>query len=99
MPTVQYVNEYRQVRVTRDMPTPKRMTELRYWLKGAQNVLKEIPRQIAESEGMASTSIMAEGWFVSQTDVDVKWVKFTIENRLGERGHIIINRQTNAFQR
>ena len=99
MPTVQYVNEYRQVRVTRDMPTPKRITELRHWLKGAQSAIPQIPRQIAESEGMANNQIGSDGWFVFITDVDVKWIKFTLQNRLQEKAHIVINRQSSAFAR
>lgn len=97
MPTVQYVNEYRQVRETRQMPTPKRITELRYWLRGAQQAIPKIPRNIAEAEGMADNSIGSDGWFVYTSDVDVKWVKFTIQNRIHERAHIVINRQTNAL--
>lgn len=97
MPTVQYVNMHRKVSETRNMPTPKRITELRYWLKGAQAAIPNIPRQIAESEASANNGIFGDGWFVSNTDVDIKWIKFNLENRLGEKAHIVINRQTNAM--
>jgi hypothetical protein len=94
MPTVQYVNQFRKQNVTREMLTPKRITELRYWLKGAQAVIKEIPRMIAESEASADWSIGTDGWFVATSDVDIKWVKFTLENRIGEKAHIVIHRQS-----
>jgi hypothetical protein len=94
MPTVQYVNQFRKQNITKEMLTPKRITELRYWLKGAQAVIKEIPRMIAESEQSADRSIGTDGWFVATSDADVKWVKFSLENRLGEKAHIVIHRQS-----
>lgn len=97
MPTVQYVNMLTKETVTRSMLTPKRITELRHWLKGAQGAIKEIPRQIAESEQSADRSIYSDGWFVANTDVDVKWIKFNLENRVGEKAHIVIDRRTNAI--
>jgi hypothetical protein len=94
MPTVQYVIQFRKQNITKEMLTPKRITELRYWLKGAQAVIKEIPRMIAESEQSADRSIGTDGWFVATSDADVKWVKFSLENRLGEKAHIVIHRQS-----
>lgn len=93
MPRVQFTNTMRNISVTKGMVTPKRMGELRFWLKGAQAVIKEIPRQIAESEGMADRSIGSDGWFVVNTDVDAKWIKFNLENRIGEKAVILIDRK------
>lgn len=93
MPIAQYTNMHRSISVNRSMPTPKRMSELRYWLKEAQKWIKEIPRQIAESEASADRSIGTDGWFVANTDVSVKWIKFNLENRIGEKAHLVINRQ------
>lgn len=95
MPLAQYTNMFKKpaVQVNRTIPTPKRMTELRYWLKEAQKWIPEIPRQIAESEASADRSIGTDGWFVANTDVDIKWIKFNLENRIGERAHLVINRE------
>lgn len=97
MPRVQYTNMFRKpvVSVTATMPTPKRMTELRYWLKGAQTALKEIPRTIAESDSMADQSIGNDGWFVFNTDVDAKWITFHLQNKIGEKASIVIDRKFN----
>lgn len=97
MPRVQYTNQFRRpmVSVTATMPTPKRMTELRFWLKGAQAALKEIPRVIAESEGMSDRSIGNDGWFVFNSDADAKWVVFHLQNRIGEKASIVIDRKFN----
>lgn len=93
MPTVQYVNMFKKQHVTRSMPTPKKMGEIRYWLKEAQKWIKEIPRQIAESEGMADRSIYSDGWYVVNSDVDVKWIRFNLCNRIDEKATIVIDRQ------
>jgi len=92
MPTVQYMNAHRKHQVTRNIPTPKRITELRYWLKEVQKAIPEVPKQIAESEGMASHQIGSDGWFVCNVDADLKWIKFNLENRVGEKAHIVIRR-------
>jgi hypothetical protein len=97
MPLVNFVNMHRKINVTRSMLTPKRITELRYWLKGAQNVIPEIPRNVAESEGMASRQMGSDGWFVFNTDVDVKWITFHLQNAMGEKAQIVINRKSNGI--
>lgn len=97
MPRVQFVNQHRQLSVTVGMPTPKRMTELRFWLKAAQTHIRHIPRQIAESETSADRSIGSDGWFVSNADADAKWIRFTLENRIGEKAHIVIDRKYDAM--
>jgi len=92
MPRVQYVNMMRGINETRTMPTPKRIGEMRYWLKGAIRLFKDCPKNIAESEGMADNSIGSDGWFVASSDADAKWVRFDLENRLGEKAQIVIDR-------
>lgn len=93
MPTVNFVNQLRGVSIVRGMPTPKRMSEIRYWLKGAQAAVPQIPRTIAESEGMSVHTEGHDGWFVATSSVDVKWIKFDLENRFGEKAQIIIRRK------
>lgn len=89
MPRVQFVNQAKGISVTRDMPTPKRMSEIRYWLKEAQKWLPSIPKKIAESPNMIAH---IDDWWVSSSSVDVKWIKFELENRIGERAQIVIDR-------
>jgi hypothetical protein len=91
MPTVQYVNLIRGVDITATMPTPKRITELAQWLKHAQLAIKEIPRPIAEAQSMA-LSAWSDGWYVLNTDITEKWIKFNIENKFSEKAHIVIDR-------
>lgn len=93
MPRVQYVNVARGINVTRSFPTPKRMGELRYWLKAAQIALAEIPRNIAESEASADRTLGGDGWFVANSDADAKWIKFNLLDRWGNKADIVIDRK------
>lgn len=95
MPIAQYQNVFKKPpqHVTRNIPNPKRITELKYWLKMCQQWIPEIPRQIAESEMSANRQMGSDGWFVSNTDVDIKWIKFNLENKLGEKATIVIDRR------
>lgn len=95
MPLCQFQWPIRKISVTRGIPTPKRIGELRYWLKMSQQWIKEIPRVIAESELSADRSIGTDGWFVANTEVDLKWIKFNLENRIGEKAYIVIDRLRN----
>ena len=97
MPTVQYVNKFRKETITKNIPTPKRITELRFWLKECQKWIPQIPRPIAESEQSADNTIGSDGWFVATFDVSVRWIKFSLENRIGEKAHIVIDRQSNPL--
>lgn len=94
MPRANFVCQYYKINRSSSFPTPKRITELRYWLKAVQNVIKEIPRQIAESEASAERAIGNDGWFVAHTDVDQKWIRFDLEDRVGIKAQIVIDRST-----
>lgn len=98
MPTVQFVNIARGISVTKDIPTPKRISELSKWLKECQKAIPIIPRNIAESELSADRSMGQDGWFVAHTDVDLKWIRFDLESKFGEKSQIVINRTTGAFR-
>lgn len=93
MPRAQFVYQAIGVNVTRSFPTPKRMGELRYWLKAAQTAIAHIPRNIAESEASAERSIGNDGWFVANADADAKWVRFNLEDRFGNKAQIVIDRK------
>lgn len=95
MPVAQYVNVFEKRHITKNILTPKRITELKYWLKECQKTIKEMPQVIAESEGMVDHTLPVDkSWFVATYDVDVKWIKFNLENRLGEKAHVVIDRST-----
>lgn len=89
---VQYFNVHRNQRVTRNLHTPKRMTEIKYWIKEVQKTIKECPKYIAPSLEEADNSTGSDGWFVMYEDVTIKWIKLEIHNKFGEKAHIVISR-------
>ena len=93
MPRAQFVHQAMGINVTRSFPTPKRMGELRFWLKAAQLAIAQIPRNIAESQVSADRQIGSDGWFVSNSDADAKWIKFNLEDRFGNKADIVIDRK------
>lgn len=97
MPQVNFVRQSKGINIVRNMPTPKRVGEIRYWLKGAQAYIKEIPRTIAESESMSYPMEGHDSWFVATSDVDVKWIRFNLENRFGDTAQIVINRKVSGL--
>jgi hypothetical protein len=97
MPQVNFVNTRRGINIVRGMPTPKRITELRYWLRGAQGVIQEIPRVIAEAQSMAIRSPGQDGWFVQHSEVSREWIRFDLENHFGERSQVVIQRKGGSF--
>lgn len=98
MPTVEYSNLIRKIKVSRGMITPKKIQDLSKWLKQAQISVKEIPRNIASCATVVDRSISPDmSWFVSDEEVSVKYIRFDIENLLGEKAHIVINRSTNSM--
>lgn len=99
MPRAQFVNTRRGINVSAAFPTPKRMTELRFWLKSVKAHIKEVPKNIAESEGMADRTLTEDGWFVATSDADEKWIRFNLENRFGETAQIVIDRKYNNMGR
>ena len=100
MPWVQYVDETKGINEQAGMATPRRITELRWWLKTAQLSLRAIPKFIAESEWQTAQLPNQDSdplWYVETTDVSERWVKFTLRNRWGVRSHIVIDRKKDRF--
>lgn len=87
MPQVQYRNEFRQQSITKGMHAPKKkVCELSSWLKAARRLIPEIPEDGGDL-----------GWTLKEQVVDLKWIKFTLVNNVGERAYVVINRQANAL--
>lgn len=93
MPIVQYVSEIRDIRETRNMFSPKRITSLPHWLKEAQKTIPKIPRLIALDIEQAVNTEGHDGWYIFEEDVSVDYIKWTIKNKFGEKAHIVIDRK------
>lgn len=93
MPRLQFTQMSKGINKLASFPTPKRMNELRFWLKAAQQWCKEIPRQIGESEPQADRLMGSDGWYVFNSDADAKWIKFELRNRYDDKAQIVIDRK------
>jgi hypothetical protein len=91
MAQVQYVGPLGEPNVTRTLQAPKKMYELAHWYKAAR---KRIP-QIPEVEG--ATYHQRSGFALVNTTYDLKWITFELEDLVGNRAKIVINRQASAL--
>jgi len=86
MATVQFRNELRKINITKVMRTPKKITALTQWLKEARKAISEIPDEYD-----------VEGWFVMSQDVSINFIRFDLQNRIGEKAYIVIDRKARRF--
>lgn len=83
MPTVQYV--YSGEIMTRQMPTPKSISKVYSWFKGARKVIPSIP--------VATIDVFGDNeWMIEHHETDVKWVKFELLSKRSERAVLVILR-------
>lgn len=83
MPTVQYIHNGEIF--TKQMITPKQITKVEKWYKEARKALPQIPEA---QVGL----FMDREWMITWYETNPKWVKFDLENRIGEKAYIVILR-------
>lgn len=81
MPTVQYVDQANNVRITKPMVTPKKMARIEYWFKGAR---KAIPEILAVDNGV---------WMIGFQEANAEWIRFDLISAKGERRYVVIMRK------
>jgi len=94
MPTVQFTYMARGLSINRQMPAPKRVTEIyKGWYKSARAVIPEIPL-IPELIG----SYMSEFQLVADPDIGPKWIRFDMMSSItGETCQLVIDRKGPSF--
>lgn len=87
MPQVQFSYPAKKLQATRGMPTPKRMSELKYWYKDARKAIPAIPEMgVPDADGR----MWREQSNVEVSDAFIRW---TLENDRGERAYVVIARK------
>lgn len=81
MAEAQFRNETQNISITRRMGAPKTAT-LQAWFK-------EIRKHIPQVPDPKKTD-----WLIFHQHADLKWIKFEMQNSVGERCYIVVNRQT-----
>lgn len=83
MPLVQYVNQAANIRITKSMDTPKKISRIDHWFRNARKAVPEIPS-------------IAEGlWYIEYQEATVEWVRFDMRSREGLKCNIVIFRKVN----
>jgi hypothetical protein len=68
------------------MPSPKRIQEIKYWLRGARAVLPKIP------------SVEVTDWrILGEPKISVQEIRIELTNTVGERATVIIDRTKPAL--
>lgn len=80
MPTVQYANKHEDTRLTQPMKTPKRITVMEAWFKGARKVLPQIP------------PVNTGEWRIEHEEATLEWVRFDLRSREGRKANVVIFR-------
>lgn len=100
MPVAQYVYPAKDMRISRNMPVPKKVGELfRGWYAEAYKALKVLPI-IAEVDKNNCPDICQFGrlWKISEEpDISLQMIKFTLTNDIGEKSYLVIDRTKDSF--
>lgn len=102
MSTAQYNFPPRKLTITKDMNTPvKKFQDLfKGWYRNARNAIPELPLIPELTGGIPQKDIEGRYWKLqSVPDVSLAYIKFTLINDLGEKAHLVIARQSSAFDR
>jgi len=92
MPIVQYVHPTTQTTVTRTIPVPKKVQELyKGWYREARKWCPQIPPLNEPNVGQYGDGRIYR--VQSEPEVSLDWIKFVLENDLGEKAHVVINRR------
>lgn len=80
MAQVQFRDEIRKIDIQKNMGAPKTAT-LKAWFKEIRKVIPQVPNPNNTD------------WMISHESADLKWIKFEMHNSIGERCHIVVNRE------
>lgn len=89
MPTLQFSIPAENVNISKNFPSPVKITDLyKGWYKTCQKLVPTIP-DIPETVGWERAR-----WTAGEPEVDEKWIKFVMVHRYsGLRAHLVINRK------
>jgi len=100
MPVAQYVYPAKDMRISRNMPVPKKVGELfRGWYAEAYKALKVLPLVSEVVRGdFPGTCQHGRLWKISEEpDISPQMIKFTLVNDIGERSYLVIDRTKDSF--
>ena len=68
------------------MASPRKIQDEQRWYNACRKIKPDV---IPLADG-------SDGWYKTSTDVSETFIKFTLENRAGERAYLVIDRKFDA---
>lgn len=93
MPRVQFTFQSKNVNIVKDMHSPKKIGDINAWLKAARQTIPEIPITGFNEGIIEHVDDNKVGWFITFKDATQKFIRWDIENTLGERCYVVIARK------
>lgn len=84
MPIANYVYPGGKINIVRSIRTPKRITELKYWVKEVRKAIPECPK-FFDGDTV---------WTVFREEISIDKVYLEFRNRIGEKSYLIIDRKS-----
>lgn len=87
MPAVQFRNQVQGVEVNKTMSTPKKMSTLDAWFKEIRKIIPQVPNP------------KDTDWQIHHQHATLDWITFEMQNSIGERCVIVVDRKHSQFGR
>lgn len=79
MALAQFRNEVKGIEITKNLGAPKTAT-LQAWFREIRKVIPEVPDP------------RKTDWLIYHQDADLRWIRFEMQNSVGERCYIVVDR-------
>lgn len=86
MAAVQFRHQVQNIEVTRTMATPKTQT-LEAWFKDIRKIIPQVPNP------------KDTDWQIHHQHATLQWITFEMQNSIGERCVIVVDRKASQFNR
>jgi hypothetical protein len=86
MAAVQFRNQKANIEVSKTMTTPKKQT-LEAWFKDIRKIIPQVPNP------------KTTDWQIHHQEATIKWITFEMQNSVGERCVVVVDRQSSQFAR
>jgi len=84
MAVVQFRNQAANIEVNKSMPTPKKQT-LEAWFKDIRKIIPQVPNP------------KDTDWQIHHQHATIQWITFEMQNSIGERCVVIVDRTKSQF--
>ena len=87
MAAVQFRNQVSNLEINKTMPTPKKLTSLEAWFKDIRKIIPQVPNP------------KDTDWQIMHQHATLQWITFEMQNSIGERCVVVVDRTKSQFGR